>query len=307
MARSRVGGTRGLLKGKVGDFVYQITRDEYGQFRQNVYGYTADPYNPSTDAQICARAAMACVERAMFSYYDFIYNAFQGKQAGNESINEFSRINYQAIRNQFDAYYIDEEFNEPYWDFPLKGNTMVKSGLFTISQGSLRMRDSFAYGMYANQNILFQMWERENHPQQTVGDFLSRYGLKQGDILDFLIVVYGRTQSNNFVGHIQMCVQLGVNLNTIITSANFKTLLGFASDFRLNVNYYNNVGNFLISYEVPDNNTYKACFGYACKLSRYDNYRWLFNNAQITLPDDVYFGRAGWRTPFEVFSKWKNI
>lgn len=307
MARSRVGGTRGLLRGKVGDYIYQITRDATGQFAQNVYGYVQDPLNPSTDLQICARAAMACVERAMFSYYDVIYNAFKGKAEGTESINEFSRINYTAIRDQFDAYYIDEEFNEPYWDFPLKGNTMVKAGLFTISQGTLRLRDSFAYAMQKNTTQLFRFYERENHPGQTIGDFLSRYGMKRGDILDVIFVIYGKKPSDNFVGRFQMCVKSTVALNTVITSSNFKSILGLQTNVRMNANYYNDYGNFLIAFDVPDNTMYVACMGYACKLSRYDAYQWNFNNSQMVLPNEVYFGQAGWRTPYDVYSKWKNV
>lgn len=126
MARSRVGGTRGLMSGKLGQYVYQITRDASGNFQQNIYGYVADPLNPSTDAQICARASMACIERAMFTFYDVIYNSFEGKSAGILSMNEFSRINYQSVREYFDFWYDQPENEDMVWDFPLKGQQTAR-------------------------------------------------------------------------------------------------------------------------------------------------------------------------------------
>lgn len=291
----------------MGDYVYQITRDAYGNFQQNVYGYVADPLNPSTDAQVCARAAMACVERAMFSYYDFIFNAFQGKQAGVESINEFSRINYRAIRDEFDAWYDVPEFNEPIYDYPLKGNTMPKAGNFNLSYGTLKGNFSFAHGLYENKPVLFQMYEWINAPGQTLGDFMSRHNFKEGDIVDFMIIVYGKRPSDNFVGHFQFSFKKGQNPRTILTSSNWKSLFGYQSNVRLNANYYNEVGNFSIQYEVPDNSIYTTCQGYACKVSRYENYMWKFSDTWIEQRNAVYFGNAGYRTPYEVFNKWKNV
>lgn len=307
MARSRVGGTRGLLRGKVGDYIYQITRDATGQFAQNVYGYVRDPLNPSTDLQVCARAAMACVERAMFSFYDFIFNAFQGKQQGIESINEFSKLNYRNIRDEFDGWYMDPDFNEPEYDYPLKGNQMVKTGNFNLAYGTLKLNTSFAIGLYKNQTTLFHMYEWRDRPGMTIGDWLSVHRFKPGDIIDWLIIIYGKKQSDNFVGRFQMCVKPGTNLNTVITSANFKTLVQFKSNVSLNVFYNNEHGTFDIKYQVPDNNTYVSCMGYAIKVSRYDTYQWKFNDCWMYMPNDVYFGRAGFRTPYEVFTKWKKV
>lgn len=305
MATSRVGGTRGLLSGKAGDVVYSITRDASGAYRQNLKQYNPDPFNPSTELQICARASMACIERAMFTFYDVIANAFQNYDSVVDSVDQFSKLNYQDVRTYFDLSYADEDNPETPWDYPFKGNTMPRGGRFLISHGSLPYDDRFVYGYRLGSSPQFYFYSRESIPNQTIGDFLAWHNMKIGDICDVLFFVDGTTDSYNFLGRVQMYVKSGTNPKTIITSSNFRSLLNIKSNVPVNVVYYNDQGNFVITWQgsQADRNRGVVCFG--CKRSRYENYKWYFNHCELTLTNEVAFGSAGWNTPRQVFDKWK--
>lgn len=305
MARSRVGGSRGLLSGRVGDVVYAITRDSSGGFRQSLSSYNPNPFNPSTELQICARASMACIERAMFTYYAVIQNAFQNCAAGEQSVNEFSRLNYQDIRQYFDLTYADEDNPETPYDYPFKSNTMARGGRFLISNGSLLSDGRFVYGYILGQRPQFYFYDSASRPNQTLGEWMKARFMLPGDILDVLFFVDGTSDSYNFLGRVQLSVDIGTNLNTILTSANFKRLLNIVANVPVNIAYYQQIGNFQITWTGSADTHNKAVVCYGCKVSRYEGYQWKFNRCRLSVTNEVAMGTAGWNTPKKVFDKWK--
>ena len=295
-----------MLTGKLGDVVYQITRDARGEFVQSAYNYVPDPRNPQTDNQICARASMACIERAMFTYYDLIYNAFQGCEAGVQSINEFSRLNYQMVRNIFDTFYDVPEIEDPYFDFPKKGQKSARGGVFTMCNGSLPSPTYFSERYSIANNPLFSIHDSQNVRNERLGDWLDRHSLKRGDVVDFFFFDEGTSDSYNFLGRFQLGALDNANLSTIITSSNFRSLLNVKSNCGANIVYYNDIGNFVIEWQgsAADHNSYVSCFG--TKLSRFDKGFWKFNrgfmHATLALMREV----VKWQDPYKVFSTWKD-
>lgn len=307
MARSRIGGTRGLLRGKVGDYIYQITRNINGEFVQKIYAGNQDPLNPSTDGQICARASMACIERAMFTYYDLIYNSFRNVPAGLMSLNRFSDLNYPNVRQQFDFYYQDADWKETPYDYPRKRNTMARGGAFTISQGNLNSNINMLYYGSKNPEPYFIIQTRVPQPHQTVLEWHRHHMLRIGDILDFAFFVDGTSPSYNFLGRIQMYCKQNQNPNQIITSSNFRTIFNINSNVLINSVYNNETGAFFILWQGSTQAHNKAVTLRTCKITRYKDGFYDFNNAELMPSDEVLFGDAGWNTPHDVFTNWNQI
>lgn len=113
MARSRIGGSSGLLSGKVGDVIYSITRNADGSYRQQLGINPESRFNPNTDAQARARMTMGLIERAMFTYVDFMGTGFEGVDLGTNSVSRFSELNYNAIKYEIEEYWNMEDW--PDW------------------------------------------------------------------------------------------------------------------------------------------------------------------------------------------------
>lgn len=307
MARSRVGGTRGLLSGKLGDYVYQITRDEKGDFQQTIYGYVPDPFNPSTDMQVCARASMACVERAMFTFYSAIYNSFENVPSGLMSINEFSRINYTDVRSYFDIMYDVEGDVDLIYDFPLKGQKSQRGGLYQISRGSLNQ--GIFWGAQTNSlgDPFYSVRSLVNMPGCTYGDFLKKHNLERGDIIDVLFFVEGKTDSYNFLGRFQILMSDKVSPAVLITTSNFRQIFQISSNVSFNAFWVPELGNFIIEWRgaLANHNSYVSCDCF--KLSRFTNGVWRFNTASMQATPWMAQGGVDWQTPNKVFTKWNQI
>ena len=137
MARSRTGGSKALLSGKVGDVIYSITRNPDGSFRQQVALNPEERDNPNTDAQARARLTMATIERAMFTFHDMMGSGFEGVDRGTNSVSKFSEVNYNYYKDFVLQGWQQDDPRAVRLDLPTKGVSVPRDGEFIISQGSL--------------------------------------------------------------------------------------------------------------------------------------------------------------------------
>lgn len=133
MAKSKSGGTRSLIRGRVGSDVYSIGKDGKGQRQQVVRSLAETVANPRTAAQMAGRMYMSTVMQAVAAMSPIIDHSFDGFPKGQPSISEFIRINYGLIKTDAIAH-------------PASGNAFglvkyqekgVKSGAYILSAGSV--------------------------------------------------------------------------------------------------------------------------------------------------------------------------
>lgn len=234
MARSRVGGTSGMLSGRVGDVIYSITRNADGSFRQQTAFNDGIRENPNTDAQARARLTMATVERAMFTFRDFMGTGFEGVALGTNSVSKFSEVNYNAMKYEIDEYWDDPEWPDYNYDFPRKGQGTPKDGCFIISQGSLKSNDYILTQPASGGRDWFGVETLAIEPPFTVRKFLGRNGLKPG--MQFVGIFYceGITPSKSFVAWLMFWTDETVNLDAILTSSNWRNYIHTNSNVMLN-------------------------------------------------------------------------
>lgn len=98
MAKSKSGGTRSYLRGKIGADVYSIGKDGKGKKQQVVRSLAEVVANPQTLAQMRGRMIMSTVMQAVSALKPIIDHSFDGIPTGQPCISEFIRRNYALIK-----------------------------------------------------------------------------------------------------------------------------------------------------------------------------------------------------------------
>lgn len=139
MARSRIGGGRTKLRGVVGDVIYQISKNPYGDYEQRIINYTREKLNRNTRQQCLARMQIAMFQRCMTLWTPIVKDSYQGVKSGLTSIDHFVSINMKSVQD----YCISDWGNSYGFSFPEKGKAYQSFGPFVISEGSYRVPSNF--------------------------------------------------------------------------------------------------------------------------------------------------------------------
>ena len=132
MARSKSGGTRSFLRGRVGADVYSIGKDAKGKKQQVVRSLAESVANPQTLAQMRGRMIMSTVMQAVSAMSQIIDHSFDNVSAGQPNVSEFIRRNYAAIKADVSSH--PAEGNA--FGLAMYGEKGVKQGAYIVSAGS---------------------------------------------------------------------------------------------------------------------------------------------------------------------------
>lgn len=97
MARSKTGGSRAYLRGRVGSDVYSIGKDAKGKKQQVVRSLAESVANPQTSAQMFGRMVMSTVMQAVAGMRPIIDHSFDNVPTGQPNVSEFIKRNYGLI------------------------------------------------------------------------------------------------------------------------------------------------------------------------------------------------------------------
>lgn len=98
MAKSKVGGSRAYIRGRIGADVYSIGKDGKGTRQQVVRSLAEQVSNPRTESQMFGRMVMSTVMQAVSALQPIIDHSFDGLPKGQPSISEFIRQNYALVK-----------------------------------------------------------------------------------------------------------------------------------------------------------------------------------------------------------------
>lgn len=98
MAKSKSGGTRSYIRGRVGSDVYAIGRDSKGKKQQVVRSLAESVANPQTQAQMKGRMIMSTVMQAVAALKPIIDHSFDNVIGKQPNISEFISRNYSLIK-----------------------------------------------------------------------------------------------------------------------------------------------------------------------------------------------------------------
>lgn len=104
MAKSKSGGSRAYLRGRIGSDVYSVGKDGKGKKQQVVRSLAESVKNPQTAAQMKGRAIMSTIMQAVSAMSPIIDHSFDNVPIGQPSISEFIKRNYALIKADVQAH-----------------------------------------------------------------------------------------------------------------------------------------------------------------------------------------------------------
>lgn len=167
MAKSPVGGSRAMLKGRIGSDVYSVGKDGKGRRQQVVRSLAEQVSNPRTTSQMANRMVMSTVMQAAKYFHDIIDHSFDGTPIGQPSISKFISLNYAVLAKGTGVY---NEYQE-------KG---VKKNPYVLSRGTLQYNEKIFFGQCTNDDsTAFGKWGiciQTGDKQITVGELRAIIG-----------------------------------------------------------------------------------------------------------------------------------
>ena len=221
MAKSKSGGTRSYIRGRVGADVYSIGKDAKGSKQQVVRSLAETVANPQTEAQMRGRMIMSTVMQ-MVSAGSYLWDhAFDGYPVGQPSISRFITVNYALIKADVAAH-PSENNNFALNAYKEKG---TRGGKYQISEG---------YGPTVNTAIIdetnsefYVMLSAQNH---TLGRAAEVMGINKGDFITLCGIGYGMASGKPTFFFIRVKIKDDADLTTELTSENVNTLFVIESN-----------------------------------------------------------------------------
>lgn len=133
MAKSKNGGTRAYIRGRIGSDVYSIGKNGSGEKQQVVRSLAEVVSNPRTQNQMFGRMVMSTVMQAVSALKPIIDHSFDGFPKGQPSISEFIRRNYALVKADAEAYPAQDN----YFGLVKYQEKGIKPGLYVVSDGSI--------------------------------------------------------------------------------------------------------------------------------------------------------------------------
>lgn len=104
MAKSKSGGTRTYLRGRVGSDVYSIGRDSKGKKQQVVRSLAESVSNPQTQSQMRGRMILSTIAQAMAVLRPVVDHSFDNVIGAQANLSEFTSRNYSLIKADIAAH-----------------------------------------------------------------------------------------------------------------------------------------------------------------------------------------------------------
>ena len=212
MAKSKSGGTRSYLRGRIANDVYSIGKDGQGKKQQVVRSLAETVANPQTIAQMRGRMIMSTVMQAVSAMSPLIDHSFDGIATGQPSISEFIRRNYALIKADVAAHPASG-YSFGLNKYQEKG---VKVGTWLVSSGSAIMPSAVGNPSTMDFGLSLTIPTAAT----TAGAIRTALGIGEEDY----ITVCGVTEDGKFVFY-RVNVSYSLADDTAITSENIAQLL----------------------------------------------------------------------------------
>lgn len=209
MAKSKSGGTRSYIRGRVGADVYSIGRDAKGAKQQVVRSLAETVANPQTVAQMRGRMIMSTVMQAVSAMRPIIDHSFDNVPTGQPSISQFISRNYALIKADVAANpSADNKFGlVAYNEKGIKQGAFLLSDGEAINKGLVWSEDWMGFGIALTANTL------------TVAGLKAAIGWKEGDYHTLCLI-----NSDGTFSFARLALADGLSDETAITSANVGSL-----------------------------------------------------------------------------------
>lgn len=276
MAKSKTGGSRAYIRGRIGADVYSIGKDGKGTRQQVVRSLAEQVSNPRTESQMFGRMVMSTVMQAVSALQPIIDHSFDGIPKGQPSISEFIRQNYALVKADAIAH-------------PSEGNKFglnkyqekgCNGGQFVVSNGAKTLPVIVQVDAYS---VAFNM----TGLTATVGALRSALGLAAGGYITYVGINAAKE-----VVLARVNIKEDKSDETTISAENVSTLFDIDSNVNVAVSFSNNKVLFTVgedsehvSYGAIATDKIDGAFYHSrCVLALSDTVSWTYDVALPSYP-----------------------
>lgn len=272
MAKSKSGGTRSYIRGRVGADVYSIGKDAKGKKQQVVRSLAESVANPQTESQMRGRMIMSTVMQAESALSQIIDHSFDNVPNGQPSLSEFIRRNYALVKTDVAAH-------------PASGNSFginkyqekgAKAGAWVIAAGSAVPANATIHDDGYN-GFAVKLPDNITAETLTVKVLKEALGLGDGDYFTYIALVEGKLNA------VRCFVPDASQNETVISEQNFASIfnvdpINFSPKFDASKLASSH------SVDIYDPTSLQDC----CSIitSRKTSEGWIHNNAIMTVVTD---------------------
>lgn len=304
MARSNSGGTRGWLRGKVANDLYQVTKTASGRKVQLVRAVEESRINNNTLEQAIARMRMALLMGALSDLKEIVDHSWEGVPYGQLSIAHFVKVNMADVIVDCKEHWNGENL----YCYPTKNVRAMRIGTFTIATGSLPSPTIITRGVNYSWGQWFPFRILIGKSNPTFLDLKLALGLNALDYITLLMEdgVYFPSEGvmNQALHFVRLYLAESVLDETPITSSNVSSMFTYEgnTNYRLSINSSTGV----ISVDVATNpdGLARDCLFSAIVVSRWNGRVWCRNNAKFMPPDGSGGVNIDEQCPRWVFQSW---
>lgn len=222
MAKSKSGGTRSYLRGRIANDVYSIGKDSKGAKQQVVRSLAEQVANPQTVSQMRGRMIMSTVMQAVSGLSLLIDHSFDNVPTGQPSISEFIRKNYALIKEDVSAH-------------PTEGNSFglnkyqekgAKAGALQVSYGDAAVPGYVAAKGAASEGIGIA----KTAAMSTASAVRTMMGMSAEDYLTFVAI-----KADGACEFFRVHVSTALAADTALTADNIAQLFDIDNPFNLDL------------------------------------------------------------------------
>lgn len=238
MAKSKSGGTRSFIRGKIGADVYSVGKDGKGAKQQVVRSLAEVVSNPQTVAQMRGRMIMSTVMQTVSALSPIIDHSFDNVPNGQPSISEFISRNYALVKADVAVH-------------PTSGNVFglnkyqekgSKGGAYIISSGQVQVSENvYIMGTEDNTNLYITLPTSDI----TIGALKAVLGLAGGDYVTLVAIL-----NNGSLGYCRAYLNSDLADSIVITSENKDSIFTFDNNIAATVSLDNNTLGIAITSDV---------------------------------------------------------
>lgn len=262
MAKSKNGGTRAYIRGRIGSDVYSIGKNGKGDRQQVVRSLAESVANPRTQNQMAGRMFMSTVMQAVSAMAAIIDHSFDGLPKGQPSISEFIKLNYALIKADAAAH----PASGNYFCLSAYQQKGVKLGKYIVSKGSAVIPAAVTC---ADEFLTIALTEST----LTVGGLKEALGISGDEYITGVVL----DKNNNF-RFIRIKVSTTLPDSTAITAENVASLFSVEGNTTATINLNTN----RIVFEMAGLNT-SAGSANGVIISKRENGAWVHSNCQLDM------------------------
>ena len=300
MARSNTGGTRGFLRGKVANDLYQVGHRADGTKVQLVRSVEESRINNNTMPQAMARMQMALCRGSLAQYKEIVDHSFEGVPYGQLSIAHFVHLNIPAIQDDCKNHWSDYFL----WDYPVKGTPEPKAGSWIMSQGSLTIPDFItrhSTSYYGKNSGILLNFGQANLTKGRMKEILS---LADKDYMTHLAFAEGSFPRYSRLVYFRLYLNPDFPDSEVITPQNYTQVFTYDGNCEWRSSFDAAAGTFWYYVDTADLEQIDA-FTVSCNImSRWDGVVWKRNTARFLPVPGFEDYRANWTSPHDRFQSW---